>query len=76
MQVEVDFDNTQVAEHEWKRWKRDGVAKDMLLSCAEDAANKATKEMASPMMNDAEEWEPVQIRESTAFVFLFLIWRF
>ena len=33
------------------------MAKDILLSCAEDAASKATKEMASLMMKDAEERE-------------------
>ena len=41
MQVDVDFDNldnTQVSEPDGKRWKRDDVAKDMLLSCAEEAA--------------------------------------
>ena len=57
MQVEVDLDNldnTQVSEPDGKRWKRDIVAKVALLSCAEEAASKATKEMASLMMEDAE----------------------
>ena len=50
MQLEVDLDNTQGSDPDWKRWERDGVAKEMLLSCAEDAASRATKEVAS--LND------------------------
>ena len=52
MQVEEE-----VTEPGGKRQKRDDVAKEMLASCAEDAANKATKEMASLMMKDAKERE-------------------
>ena len=36
---------------------RDDVAEDVLFSCAEEAANKATKEMASLLIKDAEERE-------------------
>ena len=47
MHVEMDLDDTQVSELGGKRWKQDDVAKEMLASCAEDAASKATKEMMS-----------------------------
>ena len=60
MQVEADLDNldnTQVSELDWKRWKRDDVAKDMLLTCAQEPASRATKEMASLMMSDVAERE-------------------
>ena len=40
-----------------KRWKQDVVAKEKLVSCAEDAASKATKEMVSLTMKDAEQRE-------------------
>ena len=57
MQVGEDLDNTQVSDPGGMRWKRDYVAKEMLASCAEDAASKATKEMESLMMKDADERE-------------------
>ena len=57
MQVEVDLDDTQVSEVGGKRWKHDDVAQEMLAACAEDAASKATKELVSLMMKDAEQRE-------------------
>ena len=53
----LDLGSTHVAEPDGKIWKRDDVAEDLLFSCAEEAASKATKEMASLLMKDAEERE-------------------
>ena len=55
-QEEEDLDNRQESELGEKRWKRD-VATKMFASCAEDAASRATKEMASLMMEDAKQRE-------------------
>ena len=52
-----NVDSTQVAEPDRKRWNRDDVVKDMLVSCAEEAASGATKAMASVMIKDVEERE-------------------
>ena len=51
MFMEVGLDDTQVLEPGGKRWKQDDVAKEM------HAANKATMEMMSLMMRDAEKRE-------------------
>ena len=55
MQVEVDLDDTQVFNSDGKWWKQDNVAKEILASCAEDAASKDTKEMISSIMRDVEK---------------------
>ena len=38
-----------------EKWKQDDVAKEMLTSCADDAASKAAKEVLAQMANDAEK---------------------
>ena len=57
MNVEVDLNETQMCEPAGKKWKQDDVAKDMLTSCADEAASKAAKELLVQMANDAEKRE-------------------
>ena len=55
--MEVVLDDTQVLELGGKRWKQDEDAKEMLTSCADDAASKAAKEMMTLMVRDVEKRE-------------------
>ena len=63
MQVEEDLDDlddTQVTEPGRKRWKEDNVAKEMLMSCAEEAAGRGAaeaKDMTCRLMQDAADWD-------------------
>ena len=53
MIVEVDPDETQIGGPMGKKWKQDDVAKDMMTSCADEAASKAAKEVLTHLAKDA-----------------------
>ena len=59
MNVEVDLDVTQVAEPAGKKWKKDGVTKDMMSLCVDDAALKAAMEVMALIASDSDMRENV-----------------